>query len=224
MQQFRALLDESNPLLRIYKMDNMGTYKDFIKVLSIHQEKVVYLRATLSLSTMPRAVFEKMLARTQCDAHIRNILSEIYEDQVEIFHREIEEGEVMELMPLYSDEHIFSSKVRSPFPEALVGGSVVYTSEEYEEHIRYVRKLVRQHQKYQFYILPEAPFENVEILLKQKNRAFVIKTDDPLTVFQFEHPMLCQAFAGYIKDLSEKVMPHGYDREDVLDTLTKSLT
>lgn len=224
MQQFRALLDESNPLLRIYKMDNMLTYKEFIEALSKHQENVVYLRATLPLSTMPKAVFEKMLARTQCDAHIRNILSEIYEDQVRIFHREIEEGEVVELMPLYSDEHIFSSKVRSPFPEALVGVSVVYTSEEYEEHIRYVRKLVRQHQKYRFYILPEAPFENVEILLKQKNRAFVIKTDDPLTVFQFEHPMLCQAFTGYIKDLSEKVMPHGYDREDVLDTLTKSLT
>ncbi len=66
-------------------MDNMLTYKEFIEALSKHQENVVYLRATLPLSTMPKAVFEKMLARTQCDGHIRNILSEIYEDQVRIF-------------------------------------------------------------------------------------------------------------------------------------------
>lgn len=221
MQQFEALLKESKPLLHTYKLNNIKVYEDLLIKDIVQENTWTCLRATLPLATMPEAVFESMLKRTSCSAQDRHKLGKLYHRQVDILIHKIKKRIITDLIPLHTENQLIASKILSPLPEALIGEKIYYTADEYKAHIACIQQLLMENTNYHVYLLPEVPFEHIEIMIQEKHQAIIVRTETPFTAFSFKHPSLCQAYEAYLKKIVDKVMPQGYKRQEIITMLKK---
>jgi hypothetical protein len=78
--------------------------------------------------------------------------------------------------------------------------SMVYTPEQYAAHLRNIADILNRFSNYRFYLLPETPFRNIDIV-SCADFVKVTSSVRPQFSIVFTHPLLCKAFMGYLDDV-----------------------
>ncbi len=189
MASYRALLANAGDLIRIYQTRD---------IYSINNRNVTSLAGfgrTLSLATMPDETFAAALKRGRFDPATKAFLVSARRERKEQLRRSLTQGFLHEYMPV-------------PAPEALASGALptcalAYTPRAYAEHVRSVVELMEANPNYRLVLLPEAPFDDLDILIS-RDLVAVGRLTEPYLTIVFEHPDLCRAFVAYAERIREQ--------------------
>lgn len=202
-QQMNALMENAKPLIKVFKNNRVNDFLFFTGELSKAPGSLKRLLSSPSLATIPSVLLERMLRRSGTrEEEIDSILT-VHASCVKQFERELENGYVTEYVVFPNDEDLFAGKVMLNLSEAFSEKNVFYTPEEYSEHIKFLIGLL-ENDHYNLALLPESPYGNIQITVKEDAGAMVQKTDTPVTVFWFSHPLMCKTFSEYIDVIGQR--------------------
>ena len=196
-------MEHAKPLIRVFKKNRINDYLFFTGELSKAPGTLKGLPTFLSFSTIPSDLLERMLKRSNAEKDEINNLLAIHSGCVKQLDRELKNGTVTEYIVFPSDEELFAGKVALNLSNAFSERTVFYTPDEYSEHIKHLIDLL-ENDYYNIILLPESPYTNIQIAVKEDFGVMVQKTDNPITALWFNHPLLCKAFSEYIYAIGHK--------------------
>ena len=179
---YERLLESTQPLLR-FPCD--GEQEPGTGGLTV-------LQNTLSLATMPEALAESFHSPA---------LRQKWERERAQYQERLRSAFVYECIPSAPDEALFSGQV--PVEQLPDAPPLYYTPDQYSAHIANIIHLSERYANYRFYVLPEAPFPTVKLMIGNHS-VTVTRTRTPFLSFQFTHPLMCSAFQGYARCLMEQ--------------------
>lgn len=190
---YRELLDHSGELAHVYR------HPDELRPADADLASPAVLGSTLSLATMPEKVLASALARSGADEETKRGLEELRRDRAALLKRVLRKGFVDEYTPLATTEELAAGQVAMDVP----GLSLTYTPREYAGHVAGLAALADANPNFRLYVLPEAPFEDVRVLVTE-NAVSVTRLKAPFLTIHFEHPDLCRAFVAYASRIRER--------------------
>ena len=184
--------------------------------LSKSQGSLKRLTTSLSFATIPSDLLEQMLIRSGAEKEQVKDLLAIHTACVKQFQRELKNGTLTEYVVFPSDEDLFAGKVMLNLSET----TVFYTPDEYSDHIKHLISLL-ENDHYNIVPLPETPYANIQIAVIEDAGAMVQKTDSPVTVFWFSHPLMCKALSEYIDAIGQKSKSSITSKKELIKYLEK---
>ena len=190
---FRGLLDDAKQLVRIYgNLESEG-------LIHTGNSGMTVLGTTLPLATMPKETLVSILERCGADETVKNRAFSVWESQKKLLDDTLSGSFVHECIPVADEESLFSNKVSADIP----GITVTYTPKEYAEHIRNIMALSEENPQYRFYALPDAPFDNTQIVLFD-DFVTVSRLNTPQVTFLISHPAMYEAFMAYADNITSR--------------------
>jgi hypothetical protein len=178
---------------------------------------------SLSIATMPRQLFSKMLTRSGILSSKKEQILYLHDIRTRQFYRELQNGGITEYLVLPEDEALFSGKVKMNMAEMVIDLPVAYTSEEYSEHISSVLTLLNENDNYNIAVLSENLYNNIQILHKEAAGTMLVRSADPTAALWLEQPSINSAFKTYIELLERKSKIPAGNKPAVLNELRKYL-
>ncbi|MBR3508095.1 MAG: helix-turn-helix transcriptional regulator [Lachnospiraceae bacterium] len=198
---YQELLGRSGELAHVYKTTDVDP------LVSLELPSATILGNTLSLATMPEKTLTAILERMKVSEEVKEHIVSVREQRNSVLSGIIDKGGFHEYAPLPREEELFEERV----PIDLPGLHATYTPKEYAEHIQNIISLSDRMANYRFHVLPEAPFEDIKIVISDKGVA-VMRQKAPYLIILFEHPDICRAFAVYVEGI------RGQYQQDKLST------
>ena len=190
---FHRLLADAKQLVRIYgNLESEG-------VIHTGYSGVTVLGTALSFATMPKETLVSILERCGADENVKNRAFSVWESRKRFLNVTLNESFVHECIPVADEESLFSNKVSADIP----GITVTYTPKEYAEHIRNIMALSEENPQYRFYALPDAPFDNTQIVLSD-DLVTVSRLNAPQVTFLISHPAMYEAFMAYADSITAR--------------------
>ncbi len=190
---FHSLLADAKQLVRIYgNLESEG-------VIHTGYSGMTVLGTALSFATMPKETLVSILERCGADETVKNRAFSVWESRKRLLTVALNESFVHECIPVADEESLFSNKVSADIP----GITVTYTPKEYAEHIRNIMTLSEENPKYRFYALPDAPFDNTQIVLFD-DLVTVSRLNAPQVTFLISHPAMYEAFMAYADSITAR--------------------
>lgn len=190
---FHSLLADAKQLVRIYgNLESEG-------VIHTGYSGVTVLGTALSFATMPKETLVSILERCGADETVKNRAFSVWESRKRFLNVTLNESFVHECIPVADEESLFSNKVSADIP----GITVTYTPKEYAEHIRNIMALSEDNPQYRFYALPDAPFDNTQIVLSD-DLVTVSRLNAPQVTFLISHPAMYEAFMAYADSITAR--------------------
>ena len=176
---FSKLLSESLPLASVTE-PMTGILPD---------SGVISIRNTLSMATMPKELVDSLGSER---------VRKVWRGRRRLLTSCLRESYVYECVPIaYSGTAVFESAVvQLPDYE----GALNYTPEQYAAHLRNIIGMLNRFPNYRFYILPDIPFQNMNIVTGT-DFVKVTSTVKPQFSIMFTHPLLCAAFKDYVDNV-----------------------
>ena len=190
---FHSLLADAKQLVRIYgNLESEG-------VIHTGYSGMTVLGTALSFATMPKETLVSILERCGADETVKNRAFSVWESRKRLLNVALNESFVHECIPVADEESLFSNKVSADIP----GITVTYTPKEYAEHIRNIMALSEENPQYRFYALPDAPFDNTQIVLFD-DLVTVSRLNTPQVTFLISHPAMYEAFMAYADSITAR--------------------
>lgn len=190
---FHSLLADAKQLVRIYgNLESEG-------VIHTGYSGMTVLGTALSFATMPKETLVSILERCGADETVKNRAFSVWESRKRLLNVALNESFVHECIPVADEESLFSNKVSADIP----GITVTYTPKEYAEHIRNIMALSEENPQYRFYALPDAPFDNTQIVLFD-DLVTVSRLNAPQVTFLISHPAMYEAFMAYADSITAR--------------------
>lgn len=202
--QFDALMEMSKPLVQVFNEHSLTEYHFRMTEMSKQEGKTKKLLSSNSIDTMPRSLLEKILIRNKIDQRTKDNIIAFHNTRIKQFEKELQSGSVIEYVALHDKEVLFLGKVEINLSNLFLCQPIMYTAEEYFEHINYIIALLIENDSYNLVILPYSPFTNIQMTVKRDIGVMILKSDASSVAFWFGHPTMCQAFDEYLDVIGEK--------------------
>lgn len=205
---YRELLSRSGELAQVCAADVTDRLGDpDVTELSV-------FGGTLSLATVPEKTLLSALKRSDADDAEKQRILDVRKQRLALLMQKLKSGFVHEFVPIAASEEL-----RAGVPMDTAGLDLRYTPKEYADHIRRIIRLSDENANYRFYVIPEAPFDGVKLLISGRTAA-VTRLTAPYITIRFDHPDLCRAFVAYAERVRER---YGSDRLTTKRTLEEYL-
>ena len=187
---YRELLLRCGELVHAYNTVEPGRmWEEDIGPLAV-------IENALSLATMPEDILKNALARSGASPETAERLLAVRKARFDAWERKAKSGALHEYIPIPDDEDVFAGRV----PMDLPGLSAAYTAEEYAEHIRNIILLSENYPGCRIYLLPEAPFQDIKLLISD-TAAAIVRQKAPYITIQTENPEMCHAYVSFAGQL-----------------------
>lgn len=210
--EYDKLLGQCEPLVKIHIGTGDKLFTEEQSVGSISS-----MLSGLSLGTMPEKLVKSLLERNGITGDEANRIKGFCRIQRKALEAALTSGNVCEFTLLPPDDELFGRGVRVNLSPSLYNTDIYYTPEEYACHISAISTRLDESTSYHFYVLPELPFTDIQII-KSDDRVTVIRAKQPYAAFVFTEPMMLHAFDGYFEVLKKR---YKCDRSDVRRSLRK---
>ena len=219
-KQADAMLEISKPLIQVFQEHKSKDYYFLMGETSKILGNTKRLLLSPSLATMPAGLLKRMLIRSNIDADKTESILEAHGILKKRLEKELKAGHVLEYIVFPEDDALFNGKVKLNLSETFSETSVYYTPDEYSEHIQSLITLL-ENDSYEIIPMPDSPFANIQMEVKDNTVAVVLKSDQPVTAFRFSHPLMCKAISEYIDIISKKSTLHINSKNDIFKFLSK---
>lgn len=191
------LLSTAHPLMDIYREDSVKKLNAFLLSDSHTSGKRRSILSSLPLYTMERSYLKNFLQRHSISENdTKNILA--YADlQTQIAEKILKSEIIEDEIPLITKEEFESY----PMPLSLSGifyeTDILYTYEDYIEHLKQTKHYAETHQNYSFKQNSANTFRNLQIIIHQGQWVMISKGKSPAIHFIIHHPKLREAIEGF---------------------------
>ncbi len=198
------LLSKALPLMEVYRLDSIHSYKAFLVSNSKSAGKRHNILPSPPLYTMSEELLTRILKRNNISAKdCENILYYANEqrDQMEaILEQDMVLDEIAELTREEFDRFPFSVLLSDIFYEH----TIRYSYEEYLEHLILTRKFAQVHANYTFKTSSHQAFRNIAIKIHEGKCVTVSKNKHPMIHFVIRHPKMCHAIENMVIPVVEE--------------------
>ncbi|MEA4833148.1 MAG: helix-turn-helix transcriptional regulator [Oscillospiraceae bacterium] len=217
-KEYLGLLAMCEPLIKIYTENDWSNFLLGSNDLSPNGG-VTSLLNSLSIGSMPESLLLSMLKRVKLGENETNQIMSFWNYRKKFYDDALLNGYIYEFIPTASDEQLLSENAPLNLGSIMVGLEIYYTAEEYAQHIKNIITLLDEHTNYRFYLLPEMPFSNMQIIINN-GYVIVMKSNTPRFAFTFTHPLMIGAFNEYMNRLKEQ---YKQDRNSIKQKLARYL-
>ena len=205
-RQFDALISAGCELAHVFGTGMEAQYHERLAAFERSPGDTDVLLHSLSAYTITPSLMARMLKRTGvADAAAQKVLR-YHQLAAKRAARNLSLYRISDYIRLADPKDLKAGRVRVELPWVEDEVCVTYTPEEYAEHIAYTLTLLRKHPHYSVYLLPELPFENVMIMVRQGAGTLIKKLNQPALALFTEHPALLQSISDYTDALKLRSM------------------
>ncbi|WP_070000543.1 hypothetical protein [Cellulosilyticum sp. I15G10I2] len=220
-KQFSALAAQSKPFVRMFMPgDSKGLLFLQKEMLSV-QGETRKLLSSLSIGTMSKALFNKIIRRSGLDEKTIEKMVEYHSTQQLILQKALQSGIVSEYVYLPHDTFISDTKIPLNVGDMFLNTPIYYTAEEYSEHLNDIVVLLNGNEGFHLIPLKENIFPNLQIIVKKNIGVIVMKNGISPVISNFGHPVICNAYLEYVRRIGEKSGMAFNDNDSLIKFLEK---
>jgi len=200
-KSYEAMLSRASPFLKIYPLAKAEPLWQFC---SEHFPKA--WRTILngpSLPTMPEGLIKRMLDREGITGARRELLQGRYALRRRQLREMLDHGSVDEILCLPDCASVRNGSVKLNLSAEMLEASIAYTPEDYAEHLAAIRELVNREKNYHLTLLPQPPFQGLQIFTLEGAVA-AVRCREPFTAFVFMNRTLTHSLSDYCASLIER--------------------
>lgn len=198
------LLKNASPLMEIYREERAGELNAFL-LSDIKQEGG--RRSILSappLYTMQPQTLDAMLRRSGVSDGDRERITTFAASQLAQAEQILSRDTIEDEIPQPSDEEFARHPAVLPLSGLFYGRDIIYTSEEYREHLAQTDRFAAAHPRYTAVFAAANPFRNLSILMHEGRWAMISKGNAPAIHFVIHHPRLRAAIESFTPPMVEE--------------------
>lgn len=156
---------------------------------------------SLSAYTISPSLMERMLKRAGISQEIRERILTYQQLAAKRAVKNLSLYSISDYICLADPADLKAGRVQVELPWLDGSVRVAYTPAEYGEHIRATIELLRMYPGYSIYLLPEMPFQNIMLMVRQGVGTLIRKLDGPGLAMVTAHPALSGSLSNYIDTL-----------------------
>jgi len=197
------LLQKAQPLMNIFRAENKAACGAF---LNAEDAKPGSFRSILSVPpiyTLAEGTLLALLRRNNLgEADIRTVTDYAAAER-EHMERLLAEHTVLDTLCILSPEEFTAYPPSLPLAGAFYEKNVLYTGEEYAQHLRQTEAFAAAHPNYSVKTNLERAFRNIQITMKEGEWVMLSKNQSPAVHFVVRHPKLRSAIENMVMPVVE---------------------
>lgn len=211
VKQHDVLTASSVPIMRIFSPGDTDGLMILQRELAEGKGEQCRLLSSPSVETMSEKTLGNILDRVNPQAEIRDKIEKHCQKKRELFKLAVESDIVNEYISVENEDEFENAQIN--LGDLFLNEPLYYTREEYDEHIKDMKELKRNHSNYSFKLLNERYFENLQIISKKDSGALVIKAGQTPDMSSYWHPIMANEYHKYLKGLVSGSVKeaHGWD-------------
>ena len=192
------LLSKASPLMEIYREDHSPAYNSFLQEDAETEGNRYAILSSLSLHTTTTEFITRILNHNQIPQEEQMQIQQYISGQREIADKILFHSRITEEIPVLSKEELEQFPMVLPLSGMFYKKDIIYTWEDYQEHLRLIQEYKKQHSGYDFVENTAPAFRNIQICIHEKKWGMVSKNKTPAIHFLIRHPKMRDAFENMV--------------------------
>lgn len=197
------LLSKASPLMEIYRGEHSQAYNVFLQNDAATEGNRYAILSSLSLHTTTDEFITRILNHNQIPQEEQIQIRHYISIQREITDKILCHSYITEEIPVLTKEEFERFPMVLPLSGMFYEKEVIYTWEDYQEHLRLIQEYKKQHANYDFVKNTSPAFRNIQIYIHEKKWVMVSKNKTPAIHFLIRHPKMRNAFENMVIPIVE---------------------
>lgn len=186
--------------MEIYRGEHSQAYNVFLQNDTETEGNRYAILSSLSLHTTTKEFLTQILNHNQIPQEEQLQIQQYIFIQREITDKILRHSYITEEIPALEKEEF---EWFCPFSGMFYEKEVIYTWEDYQEHLRLIQEYKKQHSNYDFIKNTSPAFCNIQICIHEKKWVMVSKNKTPAIHFLIRHPKMRNAFENMVVPIVE---------------------
>lgn len=197
------LLSKASPLMEIYRGEHSQAYNVFLQTDAETEGNRYAVLSSLSLYTTTDELITHILNHNQIPQAEQMQIRQYISMQREIADRILSHSHITEEIPVLAKEEFEQFPMVLSLSGMFYEKDVIYTWEDYQEHLHLIQEYRKQHSNYDFIENTSPAFRNIQICIHEKKWVMVSKNKTPAIHFLIRHPKMRNAFENMVIPIIE---------------------
>ena len=185
----------AQPLLQPYTQADKVQFEDFLRSEALVSGRRDALLSAPPIYTISDDLLGQILSRNRVsEKDAKKIRTHINTEKKRIAGI-CENNEIYVRLAHFTKREFKTSPVRLSLSRSMLAMDLLYTSEEYEQHIIETKVFARAHKNYHFFVNQDAIFRNVQIATVGESAALISRNKFPAMHFVLQQPRWVEAIA-----------------------------
>ncbi len=189
--------------MEIYRREHSQAYNVFLQNDAETEGKRYAILSSLSLHTTTKGFIAQILNHNQIPQEEQIQIQQYISIQREITNKILHHSHITEEIPVLAKEEFERFPMILPLSGMFYEKEVIYTWEDYQEHLRLIQEYKKQHSNYDFIKNTSPAFRNIQIYIHEKKWGMVSKNKTPAIHFLIRHPKMRNAFENMVVPIVE---------------------
>lgn len=196
-QKSELLLKKANPLMNIYKENNINEFQTFLL-----KEKDIKVNRKRYLSSLPLFTISNKLLLNILE---KNKLSKTDIDKILKYKKE-EEKHIKTILKTNNindniyiqDKNQFNNdKICLSLENMFYDKKIIYSYDEYLDHLNQTKEYTKKNNNYSITINKDRTFKNITVTILENEYVIISKSANPIIHFVIRHPKLTDAISKF---------------------------
>lgn len=198
------LLDNSHPLMDIYREENAGALNAFLLGDARTEGKRRSILSSLPIYTMDKEYLEMFLSKGDLSEEERGSILAYADSQRQLMEEILKTELVEDEIPHITREEFERYPMLLSLSGIFFEKEIFYTYEDYMEHLNQTKLFAETHPNYTLTQTSAHIFRNLQIRIHEGKWAMVSKNKAPAIHFVIHHPKLREAIESFIPPVVDK--------------------
>lgn len=186
------LLKKANPLMEIYKENNVEDFKNFLKSSYKIKTKRTRIYSSLPLFTIEDDTLKDILINNKLkEEEIDKIIKYKHEEQKNM-NEILKDNIINDIITKLNKDEVVNLSLENIF-----SNDIKYTYNDYLKHYEQTIKYHEKNSNYKVTIANNKPFNNITIIILENNYVILTKSKNPTIHFVIKHEKLVDAISNY---------------------------
>ena len=186
------LLKKANPLMEIYKENNVEDFKNFLKSSYKIKTKRTRIYSSLPLFTIEDDTLKDILINNKLkEEEIDKIIKYKHEEQKNM-NEILKDNIINDIITKLNKDEVVNLSLENIF-----SNDIKYTYNDYLKHYEQTIKYQEKNSNYKVTIANNKPFNNITIIILENNYVILTKSKNPTIHFVIKHEKLVDAISNY---------------------------
>ncbi len=200
----KRLLSKASPLMEIYRQDRERDYNALLQMDAKTEGRRHLILSSLSLHTATDDLIRKILQNNQISEADQIKIIRHAATQRELASEILSHDILVEEVPVLTESEFSQSPIMMSLSGMFYEKDIVYTWEDYREHLHQMENYQNQHTNYVIQKNPSPAFQNIQIYIHEGNQVIVSKNKTPVIHFMIRHPKMRNAFENMMIPIVEE--------------------
>ncbi len=199
----RRLLSKATPLMEIYNQAREPEYHAFLQNNAKIKGHRHFLLSSLSPYTATDDLIDRILRNNQIPTAEQTRIKQYVSAQREMAREILQHDSITEEIPILTEGEFRQFPIAMPLSGIFYERDILYTWDDYREHLRQIEAYQKQHSNYMAARNPSSAFRNIQIHIHEGKWVIVSKDKTPAIHFLIRHPKMRNAFENMVVPVME---------------------